>query len=92
MEIRKGTSLTMSGKACARPVGEILGEDHHRVFYYAIFPNLLLSLHPDYVMVHQVWPQSPWRTLIQCDWFFHPEAPASPTPATIRRTQSPFGT
>ena len=25
-------------------------------------------------MVHQLWPQSPERTLIQCDWFFHPEA------------------
>jgi Rieske 2Fe-2S family protein len=52
------------------------GEDHHRVFYYSIFPNLLLSLHPDYVMVHQLWPQSPDRTLIECDWFFHPEAAA----------------
>jgi Rieske 2Fe-2S family protein len=74
MEIAKGASLTMSGKACARPVGEIRGEDHHRVFYYSIFPNMLLSMHPDYVMVHQLWPQSPERTLIQCDWFFHPEA------------------
>jgi Rieske 2Fe-2S family protein len=45
-----------------------------RVFYYSIFPNMLLSLHPDYVMVHQLQPQSPDRTLILCDWFFHPEA------------------
>jgi Rieske 2Fe-2S family protein len=44
------------------------------VFYYSIFPNMLLSLHPDYVMVHQLWPQSPERTLILCDWFFHPDA------------------
>src|SRR5437773_9273843 len=26
----------------------------NRVFYYSIFPNMLLSLHPDYVMVHQL--------------------------------------
>jgi Rieske 2Fe-2S family protein len=25
-------------------------------------------------MVHQLWPQSPERTLIVCDWYFHPEA------------------
>jgi Rieske 2Fe-2S family protein len=74
MSINKGASLTMSGKACAVPVGDIKEEDHHRVFYYSIFPNMLLSMHPDYVMVHQVWPQSPDRTLILCDWFFHPEA------------------
>lgn len=74
MAIAKGASLTMSGNACALPVGDIKGEDHARVFYYSIFPNMLLSMHPDYVMVHQLWPQSPERTLIECDWFFHPEA------------------
>ena len=84
MKITKGASLTMSGNACALPVGRI-GNDHEhehehehedygRVFYYSIFPNMLLSMHPDYVMVHQLWPQSPDRTLICCDWFFHPEA------------------
>jgi Rieske 2Fe-2S family protein len=25
-------------------------------------------------MVHQLWPQLPERTLIVCDWFFHPDA------------------
>ncbi len=74
MSIAKGKSLTMSGNVCALPVGDIHDEDHVRVFYYSIFPNMLLSLHPEYVMVHQLWPQSPEQTLIQCDWFFHPEA------------------
>jgi glycine betaine catabolism A len=74
MPITRGKSLTMTGNACALPVGDIKGEDHARVFYYSIFPNMLLSMHPDYVMVHQIWPQSPERTLILCDWFFHPEA------------------
>lgn len=74
MAIAQGASLTMSGQACALPVGDFREDDHARVFYYSIFPNLLLSLHPDYVMVHQLWPQSPGRTLVQCDWYFHPGA------------------
>ena len=74
MPITRGHSLTLTGNSCALPVGDIKGEDHDRVFYYSIFPNMLLSMHPDYVMVHQLWPHSPKRTLIQCDWFFHPEA------------------
>jgi Rieske 2Fe-2S family protein len=49
-------------------------EGKDRVFYYSVFPNMLLSLHPDYVMVHQLEPQSPERTRIFCDWFFNPEA------------------
>jgi Rieske 2Fe-2S family protein len=74
MRITKGNSLTMSGKSCALSVGDFGEEDFHRVFYYSIFPNMLLSLHPDYAMVHQLRPLSPDRTLILCDWFFHPEA------------------
>ena len=74
MSIAKGQSLTMSGKACALPVGDVGEEDHARVFYYSISPNMLLSLHPDYVMAHLIWPQSPGRTFVQCNWFFHPEA------------------
>jgi Rieske 2Fe-2S family protein len=74
MPIINGKSLTMSGHACALPVGDIQAQDHARVFYYSIFPNMLLSMHPEYVMVHQLWPRSPDRSLILCDWFFHPEA------------------
>jgi phenylpropionate dioxygenase-like ring-hydroxylating dioxygenase large terminal subunit len=80
MKINRGAGLTMSGKACALPVGGIKradeeeAEDDGLVFYYSIFPNMLLSLHPEYVMVHQLWPKSPERTLIVCDWFFHPDA------------------
>ncbi len=82
MRINKGKSLTMSGEACAIPVAgkdqeqdqEHEQEGKDRVFYYSIFPNMLLSIHPEYVMVHQLWPQSPDRTLIVCDWFFHPDA------------------
>ncbi len=74
MRINKNRSLTMSGNACGLPVGDFGNEDFRLVFYYSIFPNMLLSLHPDYVMVHQLRPESPDRTLILCDWFFHPDA------------------
>jgi len=82
MQINKGKSLTMSGNACARAVGDTeVEEGKERVFYYSIFPNMLLSMHPEYVMVHQLWPQSPDRTLILCDWFFHSEAAGASAPS-----------
>jgi phenylpropionate dioxygenase-like ring-hydroxylating dioxygenase large terminal subunit len=74
MRIAKGKSLTMSGNTCALPIGSFGEQDFHFVFYYSIFPNMLMSLHPDYVMVHQLRPQSSERTLIFCDWLFNPEA------------------
>ena len=69
----KGGSMTMSGRSCARPVGALPEEDFERVYYYSIFPNLLLSLHPDYVMAHRLWPLAPDRTRVVCEWLFHPD-------------------
>jgi Rieske 2Fe-2S family protein len=74
MTIDKADSLTYSGRACAMPVADLSSEDLHRVYYYSIAPNMLLSLHPDYVMFHTIWPQSPGHTIIHCEWLFHPEA------------------
>jgi glycine betaine catabolism A len=72
-------SMTMSGRACGVAVSSALEEDdHHRVYYYSIFPNMLLSLHPDYVMFHTLWPAGPQRTLITCGWMFHPDTLRDP--------------
>ena len=48
------------------------------VLYYAIYPNLFLSLHPDYVMAHRLWPQAVDRTQVVCEWYFHPQEMAKP--------------
>lgn len=74
MRVARNKSLTMTGETCALPVGNFGDEDFRFVFYYSVFPNMLLSLHPDYVMVHQLHPQSAERTLISCDWLFSPKA------------------
>ena len=38
-----------------------------------LFPNVLLSLHPDYVMTHVLTPLGPDRTRVRCSWSFSPE-------------------
>ena len=45
--------------------------ERHHVAYYTIYPNLLLSLHPDYMMTHTLWPRAHDRTEIICEWHFH---------------------
>jgi Rieske 2Fe-2S family protein len=67
-------SLTVTGRACGPVVADLPDEDLRRVYYYSIFPNLLLSLHPDYVMFHTLWPEGADRTRIVCEWLFHPDA------------------
>jgi Rieske 2Fe-2S family protein len=44
--------------------------DRRRVQYLGLFPNLLVSLHPDYVMTHRLTPVAPDRTRVECSWYF----------------------
>ncbi len=72
-------SATMSGRACGRLVsGELSEEDRHRGFYYTLMPNLLLSLHPDYVNYYMLTPVAVDRTLVESEWLFHPDTLADP--------------
>lgn len=71
---RDGTSLTDTGATSRPPLGDLGGSDLSRVYYYAVFPSLLLSLHPDYVMAHYVVPLAPDRTAVRCLWLFDPDA------------------
>ena len=81
-----GGSMTMDGKAAAPPVCNVSGDDLQRVHYYSVFPNLLLSPHPDFVLYHRI------RTLgvnqIQNDCFFllHPDVIGEPE--LMKRFQS----
>ena len=58
MEIKPpNQSATMSGKPCGRLVsGDIPEDDRRRAFYYSLMPNMLLSLHPDYVNYYMLHP------------------------------------
>jgi len=73
-----GTSLTMSGTSSRPPLGSVDGADLDRVYYYTIFPSLLLSLHPDYVMVHYPKPLAADRTEVVCAFLFEPATIAQP--------------
>ncbi len=73
MELKDGiASMTMDGqtnRACFVDLDEV---DRRSVHYYALLPNLLLNLHPDYVMTYALWPLAVDRTQIVCDWHFLP--------------------
>jgi Rieske 2Fe-2S family protein len=72
------SSLTTTGTTSRPPLGEVAGADLERIYYYTIFPSMLLSLHPDYVMVHDVRPVAPNRTRVVCAWLFDPATMAAP--------------
>jgi Rieske 2Fe-2S family protein len=78
MLLREGIdTMSMSGKRALPTIPGLTFEDCRLVHYYVVYPNLLLSPHPDYVLVHTAWPVSPERTHIVCDWLVTEEALAN---------------
>ncbi|MBC5806198.1 MAG: (2Fe-2S)-binding protein [Candidatus Eremiobacter antarcticus] len=73
-----GTSMTVSGHTDRPPLGEVAGDELDRVYFYTIFPSMLLSLHPDYIMAHRVYPLAVNRTKVVCEWLFDADTMAKP--------------
>ncbi len=74
-------TLSTDGKRRRDFLPGLDGRDRELVNYFAIYPNFLLTLHPDYMMTITIWPQdaaarssSPsgisiptrWRSRISC--------------------------
>ena len=80
MDLSPGVqTMSTSGLAGGRPpLPGVTAVDACRVYYYLVWPTLLLSLHPDYLMSHQIRPLEPGRCTVHCDWYFHPDTAARP--------------
>ena len=75
MTLREGTAtMAFAGEhANGRPPIAGLSDDEvNDVLYFSLFPNALVSLHPDYVMLHTLWPRDAATTDVVCEWFFEP--------------------
>jgi Rieske 2Fe-2S family protein len=66
-------SMTIDGGLAGRVGGLLSAEQRRQVVYVHVFPNLLIALHPDYVLTHRLEPLSATATRIECQWLFPPE-------------------
>ncbi|HZJ07097.1 MAG TPA: aromatic ring-hydroxylating dioxygenase subunit alpha [Nocardioidaceae bacterium] len=73
MDLREGmATMSVTGETSGPALP---GVGPGRVEYVGLFPNLLISPHPDYVMTHRLVPQAPDRTWVECSWYFLPSNP-----------------
>jgi glycine betaine catabolism A len=71
MDLRDGAdTMSLDGRSGGRNID---GVDPRQVLYLGLFPNLLISAHPDYVMTHRMTPLAPGRTHVECAWYFLPD-------------------
>jgi glycine betaine catabolism A len=63
-------TMSMDGLRGGRPILYARDDaEARRIYYYLLWPNLIVSVHPDYVLTHHVWPDGPERTRIACDLY-----------------------
>ncbi len=74
MNITGGDSMTISGRMCGLPLGDLTTGIEKRGFYYTLMPNLLINIHPDYLMYHMLLPVAPGHTTIVSEWLFNAES------------------
>lgn len=66
MELREGMkTMSLTGEQASTPLP---AAPPGKVEYLHLLPNLLLSAHPDYVMVHRLVPLAPNKTWVECSW------------------------
>ena len=78
MQLRDGfDTMSLTGRTPLPAIAGLAGADLRLVNYYLVYPNLMLGLHPQYVLTHRAWPLSPGRTRVVCEWLFPPESLAA---------------
>lgn len=70
-------TMTVSGVTERTPLAGA-GADTGRVHYFNLLPNFLLSVAPDYVLTHHIWPREAERVFVETEWFFSPGQIAQP--------------
>ncbi|MDP9327278.1 MAG: hypothetical protein M3P10_03620 [Actinomycetota bacterium] len=79
MDLRDGVeTMSLDGRSGGVPIRGLSGRQLREVGYFGIWPNLLISPHPDYVLTHRIEPLDVDRTFIECEWLFPPEALEQP--------------
>jgi glycine betaine catabolism A len=71
-------TLSRDGRRRRAVLPGLTADEASVVQYFAVYPNLLLTLHPDYMLTITIWPESPSRTRLVGEWHFHPDEIARP--------------
>lgn len=76
--IDEAQTMSLSGQSGGVAIKGLSQQELRTVMYLVGFPNLLVSLHPDYVMTHLMTPLAVDRTHVECAWAFPTEALEKP--------------
>jgi glycine betaine catabolism A len=68
--IPEAETMSLDGHSGGVAIAGLSEHELRSVMYLVGYPNLLVSLHPDYVMTHLMTPLAADRTHVECAWAF----------------------
>lgn len=75
-------TMSLDGSSRGVVIDTLDERQRRQVIYVGLFPNLLVSAHPDYVMTHRIEPIAPDASRIECTWLFPSEFDGDPSYAS----------
>jgi glycine betaine catabolism A len=76
--IPEAETMSLDGLSRGLAIAGLSDVELRTVMYLVGYPNLLVSLHPDYVMTHLMTPLAVDRTHVECAWAFPREVAEQP--------------
>jgi glycine betaine catabolism A len=76
--IPEAETMSLDGHSGGVAIAGLSDVERRTVMYLVGYPNLLVSLHPDYVMTHLMTPVAVDRTHVECVWAFPSDVAAKP--------------
>jgi glycine betaine catabolism A len=73
------TTFTWTGKTSREPFPGLNEDEKVRHKGELIYPNLMMSLACEHVAAFMLWPTSPQKTKVICDFLFHPSEMKKPS-------------
>lgn len=65
--------FTIDGGAGVDRIPGVAAEQDRRYYAITVRPNVFISLVPDHVIFHRMYPMAADRTVVECDWLYVPE-------------------
>ncbi|SDM69077.1 aromatic ring-hydroxylating oxygenase subunit alpha [Nonomuraea jiangxiensis] len=73
----RAEGFTVDGRAGFGKLPGVAPEQDRRYYAITVKPQVFVNLVPDHVIMHRMFPLAVDRTVVECDWLYHPDVVAS---------------
>ncbi|MEV4170022.1 aromatic ring-hydroxylating dioxygenase subunit alpha [Nonomuraea sp. NPDC049709] len=73
----RAEGFTVDGSPGFGRLPDVSQDQDRRYYAITVKPQVFVNLVPDHVILHRMFPMAVDRTVVECDWLYHPDVVAS---------------